>query len=170
MYIYVNGIAYNLKKLHFLLKNYPFMLKFKICLKQYHTFILCWQRGAGFCMPDAILPVRLGKNLYLQIAIEKKQYDVVYLCGGNKHYLLERINATGFGKSLMKYINNDGMVIGVSAGRLIFSNNLENNLSLADTKSDVHCITGERRGKLAYLLKNNIKLTNTCALVKNVYC
>ncbi len=34
MYIYVNGIAYNLKKLHLLLKNYPFMLKFKICLKQ----------------------------------------------------------------------------------------------------------------------------------------
>lgn len=33
------------------------------------------------------------------------------------------------------------------------------------TGLDVHCITEERRGKLTYPLKNNIKLTNTCALV-----
>ena len=57
------------------------------------------------------------------------------------------------------------MVIGVSAGSLIFSNNLENNLGFIDTKLDVHCTKGEKRGKLAYPLKNNVKLTNTCALV-----
>lgn len=90
---------------------------------------------------------------------------MVYLCGGNTHYLLERINATRFNQSLMDYINDNGLVIGVSAGSLIFSNNLDNNLGLIDTKLDVHCITGERRGKLSYPLKNNIKLTNTCALV-----
>ena len=42
---------------------------------------------------------------------------------------------------------------------------IENNLGLADTKLDVHCITGESRGKMAYPLKKNVKLTNTCALV-----
>ncbi len=96
---------------------------------------------------------------------ELQQYDVVYLCGGNTHYLLERINATSFDKSLMEYINDNGMVIGVSAGSLIFSNNLENNLGFIDTKLDIHCTKGEKRGKLAYPLKNNVKLTNTCALV-----
>ena len=96
---------------------------------------------------------------------ELQQYDVVYLCGGNTHYLLERINATSFDKSLIEYINDNGMVIGVSAGSLIFSNNLENNLGFIDTKLDVHCTKGEKRGKLAYPLKNNVKLTNTCALV-----
>lgn len=65
----------------------------------------------------------------------------------------------------MEYINDNGLVIGVSAGSLIFSSNLENNLGLIDTKLDVHCITGERRGKLTYPLKTNVKLTNTCALV-----
>lgn len=65
----------------------------------------------------------------------------------------------------MEYINDNGLVIGVSAGSLIFSNNLDNNLGLIDTKLDVHCTMGERRGKLTYPLKNNIKLTNTCALV-----
>ena len=105
-------------------------------------------------------------DLHAGMEIEElQQYDVVYLCGGNTRYLLERINDTKFNKSLMEYINGNGLVIGVSAGSLIFSNNLCNNLGLIDTKLDVHCKTGERRGKLAYPLKNNVRLTNTCALV-----
>lgn len=105
-------------------------------------------------------------DLHVGMEFEKlQQYDVVYLCGGNTRYLLERINATKFHKTLMEYIYDNGMVIGVSAGSLIFSNNLDHNLGLIDTKIDVHCIAGERRGKLTYPLKNNIKLTNTSALV-----
>lgn len=123
------------------------------------------------CMNDLLKCGILDKNirvydLHVGMEFEKlQQYDVVYLCGGNAHYLLERINATKFNKSLMEYINGNGLVIGVSAGSLIFSNNLDNNLGLIDTKLDVHCITGERKGKLTYPLKNNVKLTNTCALV-----
>lgn len=84
-------------------------------------------------------------DLHAGMEFEKlQQYDVVYLRGGNTHYLLERINATRFNKSLMDYINDNGLVIGVSAGSLIFSNNLDNNLGLIDTKLDVHCIM---RGK-----------------------
>lgn len=123
------------------------------------------------CMNDLLKCGILNKNidvfdLHAGMESEKlQQYDVVYLCGGNAHYLLERINATGFHKSLMDYINANGLVIGVSAGSLIFANNLDHNLGLIDTKLDVHCIMGEGRGKLAYPLKNNVKLTNTCALV-----
>ena len=57
------------------------------------------------------------------------------------------------------------MVIGVSAGSLLFSNNLDGNLGLINTRLDVHCLDGEKKGKIAYPLKNNIRLTNTCALV-----
>lgn len=123
------------------------------------------------CMHDLLKCGILDKNinvydLHARMEFEKlQQYDVVYLCGGSTHYLLERINATSFNKSLMEYINNSGLVIGVSAGSLIFSNNLDNNLGLIDTKLDVHCKTGEKRGKLAYPLKNNVRLTNTSALV-----
>lgn len=95
---------------------------------------------------------------------ELQQYDVVYLCGGDTAYLLERINATGFHAALMDYIRSGGTVIGVSAGSLIFSNNLPDNLGLINTKLDVHCAEGERRGKVAYPLKENVRLTNTCAL------
>ena len=66
---------------------------------------------------------------------------------------------------MMEYINSNGMVIGVSAGSIIFANNLCDNLGLIDTKLDVHCMTGEKTGKLIYPLKNNVQLTNTCALV-----
>ena len=65
----------------------------------------------------------------------------------------------------MKYIQANGMVIGVSAGSLLFSNNLVGNLGLINTKLDVHCSEGEKRGKVAYPLKDNMRLTNTCALV-----
>lgn len=95
---------------------------------------------------------------------ELQQYDIVYLCGGDTYYLLERMNGTGFGRTLTEYIQRDGSVIGVSAGSLIFSNNIADNLGLIDTKLDVHCAEGEKRGKVEYPLKDNIRLTNTCAL------
>ena len=79
---------------------------------------------------------------------ELRQYDVVYLCGGSTSYLLERINATGFHTTLMEYIRANGMVIGVSAGSLIFANNLAGHMGLIDTRLDVHCPDGEMRGKV----------------------
>ena len=96
---------------------------------------------------------------------ELQKYDVVYLCGGDAAYLLERVNATGFNENLMEYIKGNGMVIGVSAGSLLFSNNLVENLGLIDTRLEVHCPDGEARGKVEYPLKDNMRLTNTCALV-----
>ena len=96
---------------------------------------------------------------------ELQKYDVVYLCGGNTAYLLERINVTGFNATLMEYIRANGMVIGVSAGSILFCNNLADNLGLLNTKLDVHCPDGETRGKVEYPIKDNVRLTNTCALV-----
>lgn len=122
------------------------------------------------CMNDLLKCGVLGENidvfdLHTGMELEKlQQYDVVYLCGGKTQYLLQRINETGFDKSLMEYIHADGVVLGVSAGSLIFANNIPGNLGLIDTKLDVHCKEGEARGKLAYPLKENVRLTNTCAL------
>ena len=66
------------------------------------------------CMNDLLKCGVLGKNidvfdLHARMEFEKlQQYDVVYLCGGNTRYLLERINAIRFHKSLMEYINDNG--------------------------------------------------------------
>lgn len=96
---------------------------------------------------------------------ELRQYDVVYICGGSTSCLLERVNAAGFHTTLMDYVHANGMVMGVSAGSLIFANNLAGNLGLIDTRLDVHCPDGEVRGKVEYPLKDPIRLSNTCALV-----
>ncbi len=122
------------------------------------------------CMNDLLKCGIPNKNirvydLHYGMEIEElRQYDVVYLCGGNTGYLLERVNDTGFGKALKEYIRLDGPVIGVSAGSLIFTNNLPGSLGLLNTKLDVHCADGEKTGKVAFPVKENIRLTNTCAL------
>ena len=94
---------------------------------------------------------------------ELEQFDLVYLTGGRTAYLLQRINDTGFRDTLLDYIREDGLVLGVSAGSIIFANNLENNLGLLDAKLDVHCQSGEKPGPLAP--KPYIQLTNDCALL-----
>lgn len=122
------------------------------------------------CMNDLLKCGILNENirvydLHRGMELEElRQYDVVYLCGGNTAYLLERVNATGFHRTLMTYIQENGMVIGVSAGSLIFSNNLSGSLRLINTKLEVHCPLGETRGKVVYPLKDPMRLTNTCAL------
>lgn len=86
---------------------------------------------------------------------ELKTYDVVYLTGGRTSYLLERINDTGFRETLLTYIRDNGFVIGVSAGSIIFANNLPGNLELLDTKLDVHCEASSYTGKVFFPLMEN---------------
>ena len=92
-------------------------------------------------------------------------FDVIYLCGGRTSYLLDRINDTGFRDSLLGYIRNDGFVIGVSAGSLVFADNLPGNLGLLDTKMDVHCEKSSFVGRVSFPLQENIRLSNTAAML-----
>lgn len=74
------------------------------------------------------------------------EYDVVYICGGNTEYLLERINENGFNKKIAEFIGDGGVLVGVSAGSIIFAKNLENNLGLLPCLLDVHCEKHEKAG------------------------
>ena len=96
---------------------------------------------------------------------ELEAYDVVYLTGGRTSYLLERINDTGFRETLMSFIRNNGFVIGVSAGSIIFASNLPGNLELVDTKLDVHCEASSYTGRVSFPLAGNMKLSNTAAML-----
>ena len=98
-------------------------------------------------------------------AEELKAFDVVYFCGGRTAYLLERINDSGFRETLLSYIRENGFVIGVSAGSIIFANNLPGNLGLVDTKLDVHCEKSSYTGRVTFPLIHNLKLSNTAAML-----
>lgn len=104
----------------------------------------------------------LHRNMEMQ---ELQTYDVVYLCGGTTAYLLERINQTGFRNELLSYIRANGLVIGVSAGSIIFANNLPGNLGLIDTKLNVHTQETSFIGKVTFPLMNIMELSDTAAML-----
>ena len=94
-------------------------------------------------------------------------FDVVYLCGGNTGYLLRRINERGFRQQLLRFIEENGVVVGVSAGSIIFGQNLPNNLGLLACPVDVHCTeeTREHPGRYDAARQERIRLGNRQALL-----
>ena len=104
-------------------------------------------------------------DLHKKMSLEQlKQFDVVYICGGNTAYLLERINEQGFNEILVAYINGEGILIGVSAGSIIAAKNLENNFGLINCKLHVHCQAGTVAGKINVACCNEVSLTNSQAI------
>ena len=93
------------------------------------------------------------------------QYDAVYLTGGRTSYLLSRLRDTGFAGTLLAYLDRGGVVIGVSAGSLIFADNLEGNLGLLPTYLSVHCPKDNPRGALALPLPERFDLGNHSAIL-----
>ena len=94
---------------------------------------------------------------------ELSNYHAVYVCGGNTNYLIQRINKSGFRKALLKYINNNGVYVGVSAGSHIAAKNVKKSLGLIDKIINVHCDKGETPGLLDKS-KTIINLTNNQAI------
>lgn len=95
------------------------------------------------------------------------KYDVIYLCGGSPEYLLRRINEQGFNNKLQSFINCGGIVIGVSAGSMIFANGMPDNLGLLKCALDVHCSdeTCDKAGEYKKDRQGRIKLGNTQAII-----
>lgn len=94
-------------------------------------------------------------------------YDVVYICRGDPYYLMKRINECGFNKKLLEHINRDGIVIGVSAGSMIFANDMPENLSILKCALNVHCAseTCEKTGCYKNNRKEAINLGNKQAII-----
>lgn len=109
-------------------------------------------------------------DLHKAMSLENlKQFDVVYICGGNTEYLLERINEQGFNDVFKEYIRNEGIWVGVSAGSIIAAQNLENNLGLIGCRLNVHCSKGSHLGRVDLMNCQQINLTNNQALYLSDY-
>lgn len=92
---------------------------------------------------------------------------IIYLCGGSPAYLLRRINERGFQKKLDAFIEAGGVVLGVSAGSIIFADNMTDNLGLLQCALDVHCSedTKEKPGSYPSDRKERIRLGNSQAII-----
>lgn len=94
-------------------------------------------------------------------------FDVVYICGGDTKYLLKRINEQGFDQRLLDFISSGGIVVGVSAGSVIFANNLPDSLGLLKCPLGVHCKEDSctESGVYPSERKEKINLSNRQALL-----
>ena len=58
-------------------------------------------------------------NISNNLKKPKNNFDVIYSCGGNTFYILNRIRKTGFDKLIKDFVNKGGLYFGVSAGSII---------------------------------------------------
>lgn len=125
------------------------------------------------CLNDLLKCGISNENIFvydLHYPLEKPftdSYDVIYLCGGSTEYLLKRINENGFRTLLSEFIRSDGVVVGVSAGSMIFSSNFPDNLGLLCCGLDVHCSDDcrEKTGAISINRHRRIKLGNRQAIL-----
>jgi len=54
-----------------------------------------------------------------------RNYDVMYVCGGNTFYLLTKIRETGFNDLIKEFILDNKLYFGVSAGSIIVCPNID---------------------------------------------
>ena len=129
------------------------------------------------CMNDLLNAGISEKNitvfdLHRNMEIEElNHYDLVYFTGGSPHYLLDRINSTGFNLSLREFVDKGGVYVGVSAGSWIATNNLPNNLGYINCTLSVHTKVGTKGGEIDVSTSPHIDLTgnNVILILDNEY-
>ena len=92
-------------------------------------------------------------------------YDAVYVCGGNTEYLLERINEKGFRNTLLLFIEQGGVYVGVSAGSLAAAGNLKGSLGILECPVRVHCEKGMKVGPADVENCGEIRIDNRQAIL-----
>lgn len=76
-------------------------------------------------------------------------FDCIYLCGGDTKYLTGRVKEARFGEALRAYLAAErGVVLGVSAGSMIFSAAQGAGIDLLPQALHVHCPQGSPQGAL----------------------
>lgn len=134
--------------------------------------------------PDAIAVLPKCMNDLLKVNIQKHNikvfdlhralthdelsiYDAIYFTGGDPSYLIKRINDTGFNTPLKGYINDVGVYVGVSAGSLVATNNVPNNLGLLNCTLSVHMEHSNPTGVINETDSPHINLSANTAILIN---
>lgn len=100
--------------------------------------------------------VEIKMLINLNEKINLKEYDAIYIGGGNTFKLLKKIKESGFDKKLIEFYKTGGTIFGGSAGAIIWGNDIntatlgkivdKNKVGLKDTgglnmikECDLHC-------------------------------
>ena len=93
---------------------------------------------------------------------EVREYDVLLFSGGDASILLDEINRTGFNEVITQAIENGLFYLGISAGSMVATGNMPNNLGYVSNPIVVHCEHGSPCGILPQ--NGEIFLTDTQAI------
>lgn len=114
---------------------------------------------------------------------EIKDYDAIYVCGGNTFYLLKKVRESGFDKIIIEFVKMNKLYFGVSAGSILVCPNIEiaspgdendvnltdlNGLNLVDVIVSPHYCEKERKDVEKYKKKSKfpvVTLTDNQALL-----
>jgi len=107
----------------------------------------------GFQVADFTLEDQDEKSLYRSL----KNYDIIYIQGGNPFYLLKHIRQSGFTKVLNKLLDEGKWYIGISAGSYVCCPTIE----MATWKREVDETYG--------LKLNNLKAMNLVPFLLTVH-
>jgi len=91
---------------------------------------------------DLGIPASSIKTLNLDSIVsfqEVRDFDVIYVCGGNTFYLLKKVRETGFDKVIAEFVKGGKLYFGVSAGSILVCPNIdiaspfdENDVNISD--------------------------------------
>ncbi len=93
---------------------------------------LNWFKGAMFSHKQ----VKIDMLIDLDKRVDLKEYDAVYIGGGNTFKLLKKIKDSRFDKKLIDYYHSGGTVYGGSAGAIIWGKDI--NIALICRDADVN--------------------------------
>lgn len=98
-----------------------------------------------FCREDLINAGVLDKNI-IDYDLDRPmkldelmQYDAIYFCGGSEICLMRAINRVDFAPVLLQAVEQGLFYIGVSAGSMIASASVEDNLGIIKNPLEPHC-------------------------------
>jgi len=105
--------------------------------KLYKTTHL-WMKGILELHKRTDIQFEMADNLLKYRLEDLKNFDAVYIGGGNTWNLMQELRSSGFSNEIIQYIKNGGIVYGGSAGAIILGKNIDthndaNKINLKDT-------------------------------------
>ena len=98
-----------------------------------------------FCYKE-LIDCGISKNNIINYNCDKeltyediKFFNVIYVAGGSEKYLIKKINEINFNNTLLTAINKGIFYVGVSAGSMILTSSVKNNIPILSNKLEPHC-------------------------------
>ena len=106
-----------------------------------HPYDGCYEWFQNQIVNVDVVGVEMPRTFEQFASLDFNNYSAIFIGGGNTYKLLKGIKDNGIFEKINEYLNNDGIIIGCSAGSIIFGYDINsclvmdrNDVNLIDTK------------------------------------